>query len=92
MIIDWKKYNNKNHIFAWFVTTAIGVKGWDNFVDIDSSKMNITLLINDIEIPIDILMNKLEQQLEQVRLKGLKEGSDKEADIAMLKFKELFFS
>lgn len=70
MIIDWLEYENKEHVLSWFLLEAMSFGKTDitkKFGDFDSSKLDVKLTVNGIEVPIEGPMNFLQEQLDVIR-------------------------
>ena len=74
MNIDWMNYENKDHVLAWFLVEAISAADITRFGDFDSSKLEVELKVNGIEVPIVEPMERLHQQLKEIEEGGRKAG------------------
>lgn len=80
MNIDWMDYKNKDHILAWFLVEAMSAADITRFGDFDSSKLEVELKVNGIEVPIVEPMEHLQQQLKEIEEGGRKAGYEQARD------------
>ena len=74
MNIDWVDYDKGDHVLAWFLIEAMSAVGIKRFGDFDSSKLEVELKVNGVEVPVVGPMESLQQQLKRIEEKGFKEG------------------
>jgi len=85
-VIDWKKYDEKEHVIAWFLLEAMSKLGIEKFIDIaetddgltsfDSSKITVDLKVNGIRISFVDTMEFLNSQMNQIQEDGKEEGQE----------------
>lgn len=68
------KYEEKNHVLSWFLTEAMSHIGIEKFGEFDSSKLNVELRVNGIDIPIIEPMEHLQGQLKNIEEEGKDAG------------------
>ena len=76
MEIDWKKYEDKEHVMAWFILEAMSAIGIEKFGDFDSSKLDVCITVNGLEVPITDPMDALQSQLKAIEDGGKKIGRE----------------
>lgn len=77
MKIDWKEYDARGHVISWFLLEVISQAGIDKFIDngdFDSSKIDVVLTVNGVDVDFVQTMNFLNSQLEQIEKDGYKNG------------------
>jgi len=85
-VIDWKIYDETDHVIAWFLLEAMTKLGIEKFIDIpetddgltkfDSSKLTVDLKINGIRVSFVETMEFLNSQLKQIEEDGKEEGQE----------------
>lgn len=76
MLINWKDYEDKEHVLSWFLTEAMSEAGIKKFGEFDSSKLDVRLTVNGIEVPIIKPMEYLNEQLNAIEEHGIKIGME----------------
>jgi hypothetical protein len=74
MIIDWKEFEDKEHVTAWLILEAMSETGIDKFGKFDSSRLDVEMRINGIEVDIIPALEFLQKQLGGIKEGGFKEG------------------
>lgn len=77
MIIDLVKYKDKNHIFSWFLLSAIFDKNkgiFDKLGEFDSSNLDISVTINGVEINLVFAMELLQGRVEVMNAENFESG------------------
>jgi len=74
MIIDWKKYDDRDHVLSWFLLEAMSQANIEQFGEFESSEFEVEIKVNGIEIPIIKPMNFLQDQLDAIMEQGRVEG------------------
>lgn len=64
MKIDWIEYEDMSHVLAWFLLEVMSQAGIEKFGKFDSSKLDVVLTINGIEVSIADTFENLQNQLE----------------------------
>ena len=82
MKIDWKEYQDKDHVFSWLLVEAMSKIGINNFGDFDSSLLEVEFKVNGIDVPLVETMEFLQTQLKEIEENGRREGL-KEAKYAI---------
>lgn len=73
MKIDWKEYEDKDHVLSWIIPSLMADIGMDKFQKFDSSCLNITMAINGIDVRINRTFNILNDQLDDMISKAKEE-------------------
>ena len=87
MIINWKEFEDKDHVIAWLIVEAIaGSKRFKKMESyFDPTKMDVRMTINGVEVPIIGPLLALQGQLERIekegKIKGLEEAWDTITDV-----------
>ena len=76
MKIDWKEYEDKDHVMAWFLVEAMSEIGIEKFGDFDSSQLDVCITVNGHEVPITGPMESLQAQLKQIEEGGMAKGRE----------------
>ena len=74
MIIDWEKYEERDHVLSWFLLEAMSQAGIKNFGEFESTELDVEIKVNGIEIPILEPMNFLHDQLDAIKEEGHRNG------------------
>ena len=90
MLINWLDHSKNNDVLGWFLMSAMTEAGIDRFTDrfgnLDSSKLDVVLTVNGVEVPVttvfEVLQGQLTQLKEEARKKGRAELSEKLLDTA----------
>lgn len=89
-IIDWLEYDSESHVVAWFLLeamTKVGIK--ERFGAFDSSKLEVELRVNGVEVPVLEPLNFLQSQLDALREEGRRQGMRDAADLIAQNTNEL---
>ncbi|WP_415912526.1 hypothetical protein [Neptuniibacter sp. QD37_11] len=74
MLVDWKELEDKEHVLAWLLVDAMSEVGMEKFGKFDSSKLDVEMKVNGIEVPVLSAMEHLQTQLSSIKEAGRKEG------------------
>lgn len=77
MKIDWKEYDARGHVMSWFLLEVMSQAGIEKFThndDFDSSKIDVVLTINGVDVDFVQTMDCIHSQLEQIEKEGYKNG------------------
>lgn len=74
MIIDWKEFDGKEHVTAWLVLESMSSVGITKFGDFDSSKLDVEMKINGIDVDVISALEFLQKQLSDIEKGGFKNG------------------
>lgn len=74
MKINWLEYERKEHVLAWLLVEAMSKVGMNKFGDFDSSKLDVVLTVNGIEVPVEDSMDFLQSQLHAIGKEGYDNG------------------
>ncbi len=80
MLIDWMKYEKKDHVLSWVILEAMSEIGIKKFGEFDSSKLNVEFKVNGIEVPFESIMNLLDSQLDSIKEESINEGKQQMID------------
>lgn len=80
MIIDWLEYEDKEHVMSWLLLEAMSATGIGKFGKFDSSKLDVRLEVNGIEVDLLGAMENLQSQLKQIEINGFKRGYEHAVD------------
>ena len=75
-LIDWKEENYNKSWASWALVEAMCAVGMENFKDFDSSKLNVKMQVNGIEVDFKAIADNLDSQLKDMAAKHRKEGAD----------------
>lgn len=75
MQINWMKYENKDHVLAWFLCEAMSKAGIKKFGTFDSEKLDVVLTVNGVEADFEETMKFLQGQLQDIEARGFTEGN-----------------
>ena len=89
MNIDWLEYEKKDHVLAWFLCEAMSEAKITKFGDFDSSKLEVILKVNGIEVPITGPMEVLQKQITDIEESARKEGFEQAKYVLQDKIAEL---
>jgi hypothetical protein len=73
MNINWFELHEKEHIFASLLNHAFSGKGFDNLENFDSTKLDVVLSINGVEVNILESMDFLQRKIQASHDKELLE-------------------
>jgi len=74
MIIDWKEFEDKDHVTAWLVLEAMSGVGIEKFGDFDSSALDVEMKVNGISVDVISVLEFLQKQLTGIEREGFKKG------------------
>lgn len=76
MKIDWKEYENEDHVMVWFLLEAMSEIGIEKFGDFDSFPLDVCITVNGREVPITGPMERLQSQLQKIEEGGKIKGRE----------------
>ncbi len=74
MKINWKKYEDQEHVLTWFILGAMRKIGVEKFGEFDPSALNVEVNINGVEVSVVDHMEFLQQQLNFIEECGRERG------------------
>ena len=80
-LIDWKEENDNKSWASWAIVEAMCAIGMENFKDFASSKLDVTMQVNGIEVDFKAIADNLDSQLKDMMAKHRKEGAEEANEI-----------
>lgn len=74
MIIDWKEYEDKEHLLAWLLVETMADYGIEKFGNFDSGVLDVRLVVNGIDVDLLKAVNNANNQLDDIKNKAILEG------------------
>ena len=74
MIVDWKEFEDKEHVTAWLILEAMSGVGIDKFGEFDSSALDVEMKVNGIEVDVISALEFLQKQLGDIEKEGFTAG------------------
>ena len=74
MIIDWKEYEDKEHLLAWLLVETMADCGIEKFGNFDSGALDVRLVINGVDVDLLKATNNANSQLDTIKNKAILEG------------------